>query len=129
MNLFTQNRRTKRRTFTVLNQPKCIANLCTSPMHFKWRFECYQTSSVIKVVVLNSKPFQSDSMQIFIIAFLLGCMTLCFIINWSSLIVLIFDDSFSEIMLKAVILKALAFSSYVDIFRSINASLILHLRM
>ena len=31
----TQNQKIKRRTCTVLNPPKCITNLCKSPMHFK----------------------------------------------------------------------------------------------
>ena len=34
--------------FSVSHPPKCIANLCTQPMHFKMNLEIYQTSFVMK---------------------------------------------------------------------------------
>ena len=37
----------KNNSFTVLNQPKCIANLSTQQMHFKMNLEIYQTQKVI----------------------------------------------------------------------------------
>ena len=39
--------------FAVLNPPKCIANLRTQPMHFKMNLEIYQTSLVMKEVVVD----------------------------------------------------------------------------
>ena len=45
----------KKFSFAVSNPPKCIANLCTQPMHFKMNLEIYQTSFIMKEVVLKIK--------------------------------------------------------------------------
>ena len=42
----------KKLFFAVSNPPKCIANLRTLSMHFKMNIEIYQTSFVMKEVLL-----------------------------------------------------------------------------
>ena len=51
-NWYTQNQTTKRSVFAFSNPPKCIANFRKLPIHFNRRFDCYQTPSVIKDIVI-----------------------------------------------------------------------------
>ena len=43
----------KKNSFVVSNPPKCIANLRIQPMYFNMNLEIYQTSFVMKEVVLS----------------------------------------------------------------------------
>ena len=43
--------------FAISHPPKCIANLRTQPIHFKMNLEIYQTSFVLKEVVLVKSKY------------------------------------------------------------------------
>ena len=46
-----------------MNPPKCIANLRTQPMHYKMNLEIYQTSFVMKEVVLQRSNNDSKNLN------------------------------------------------------------------